>query len=166
MGRQPVTYIPIGIIHSGHRLRDKTPIQPIFAQEFCGRAEIHAEFADGLRDIEAFSHIYLVFHIHQADPARLIVKPFLQDKEHGVFATRAPCRPNPIGLSIVELIKREGNALHFRGCDILDGTPLLDIKPYTKRFDCVATTHNGWHDQVDEKTARQRGKRADQGEAP
>jgi tRNA-Thr(GGU) m(6)t(6)A37 methyltransferase TsaA len=90
---------------------------------------------------------------------KLIVKPFLQDVERGVFATRAPSRPNMIGLSIVELVRREGNVLYLDGVDILDGTPLLDIKPYIARFDCVQTFRNGWQDEVDEETARKRGKR-------
>jgi tRNA-Thr(GGU) m(6)t(6)A37 methyltransferase TsaA len=109
--------------------------------------------------LEGFSHIYLVYHLHRAGPAKLVVKPFLQDVERGVFATRAPCRPNAVGLSIVELIRRDGNILHLDAVDILDGTPLLDIKPYTAKFDGIVTTRNGWQDEVDGKTARQRGKR-------
>ena len=87
------------------------------------------------------------------------MKPFLQDVEHGVFATRAPCRPNAIGLSIVRLVRREGNILYLDGMDVLDGTPLLDIKPYTARFDHVETISNGWQDDVDEQTACRRGRR-------
>jgi tRNA (adenine37-N6)-methyltransferase len=94
-----------------------------------------------------------------SESVKLIVKPFLQDVERGVFATRAPSRPNMIGLSIVELVRREGNVLYLDGVDILDGTPLLDIKPYIARFDCVQTLRNGWQDEVDEETARKRGKR-------
>ncbi|MBN1140503.1 MAG: tRNA (N6-threonylcarbamoyladenosine(37)-N6)-methyltransferase TrmO [Deltaproteobacteria bacterium] len=163
MSLSPVSYRPIGIIHSAHQVKEKIPAQPIYAQECLGTAEILPEFLDGLRDIEEFSHIYLVFHLHEAGPPRLIVKPFLQPQDHGIFATRAPSRPNPIGLSIVELVKRVGNILHFRGCDILDGTPLLDIKPYTRRFDHIATQRNGWQDQVDDQTAGQRGLRDYQG---
>ena len=91
------------------------------------------------------------------------MKPFLQDKERGVFATRAPSRPNAIGLSIVELVRREGNILFLDGVDILDGTPLLDIKPYTAKFDRVETRRNGWQEEVDEETARQRRKRVYRG---
>ncbi|MFZ0960187.1 MAG: TrmO family methyltransferase [Terriglobia bacterium] len=87
------------------------------------------------------------------------MKPFLQDIERGVFSTRAPCRPNAVGLSIVELVRRDGNVLYLDGVDILDGTPLLDIKPYTAKFDLFRTTRNGWQDEVDEATARLRGKR-------
>jgi tRNA (adenine37-N6)-methyltransferase len=114
---------------------------------------------EGLHDLSGFSHIYLIYHFHQAPPVRLIVKPFLQDVEHGVFATRAPCRPNAIGLSVVELLSIDGNILHLDGVDILDGTPLLDIKPYTAKFDLHDSKKNGWQDEVDEKTAEKRGKR-------
>jgi tRNA (adenine37-N6)-methyltransferase len=154
-----VIYRPIGVIRSEHTRAEDTPIQPVFAAGCRGRAEIFPEFEAGLRDLEGFSHIYLLYHLHGAGPARLIVKPFLQDIEHGVFATRSPCRPNPIGLSIVTLERREGNVLYLDGVDVLDGTPLLDIKPYTARFDHIATLRNGWQDEVDDETARQRGKR-------
>ena len=152
-------FVPIGVVHSPHRRADETPIQPVYAAGCRGRAEIFPEFADGLRDLEGFSHIYLIYHLHQAAPAKLLVKPFLQDVEHGVFATRAPCRPNPIGLSIVKLERREDNILYLDSLDVLDGTPLLDIKPYCARFDCIQPTRNGWQDEVDETTARQRGTR-------
>ena len=105
------------------------------------------------------SHIYLIFCFHRASSPRLVVKPFLQDVERGVFSTRAPCRPNPVGLSIVRLLGREGNTLHISSVDILDGTPLLDIKPYSTRFDCIEGTRNGWQDEVNEEDARHRGRR-------
>jgi len=155
----PLVYVPIGIIRSEHVAAEETPIQPIFAKGCMGRAEIFSEFAEGLRDLDGFSHVYLIYHFHQAGPARLMVKPFFQDVEHGVFATRAPRRPSAIGLSVVELVRREGNVLHLDGVDILDGTPLLDIKPYTAKFDRIETTRNGWQDEVDGETARTRGKR-------
>ena len=154
-----IVYQPIGVIRSEHTKPGDTPVQPAYAKGCRGRAEVFAEYADGLRDLEGFSHVYLIYHLHRADPAKLIVKPFLQDMERGVFATRAPCRPNAIGLSIVELVRRVGNVLHLDGVDVLDGTPLLDIKPYTAKFDCIATTRNGWQDEVDDETARRRGKR-------
>jgi len=154
-----VTYRPIGVIRSGHTAAEQTPIQPVYAKGCKGRAEVLPEYEDGLRGLEGFSHIYLVYHFHQAGPAQLSVKPFLQDVEQGVFATRAPARPNAIGLSIVKLIRCEGNVLHLDGVDILDGTPLLDIKPYTARFDRIEGTRNGWQDTVDEETAQSRGKR-------
>ncbi len=159
MSGETIAYRPIGVIHSEHTTPEDTPAQPVYAQECLGRAEIIPEYADGLRDLEGFSHIYLVYHLHRAGPAKLVTKPFLQDVERGVFATRAPCRPNAIGLSIVELVRREGNVLHLKGVDVLDGTPLLDIKPYTAKFDRIEGTRNGWQDEVDDATARKRGQR-------
>ncbi len=154
-----VMCVPIGVIHSDHAEAGRTPIQPVYAKGCKGRIEVFPEYADGLRDIEGFSHLYLIYHFHRAEPARLIVKPFLQDVEHGLFATRAPCRPNAIGLSVVRLERRDGNLLYVDGVDILDGTPLLDIKPYTAKFDRFDTDRNGWQDDVDEGTARRRGRR-------
>ncbi len=157
---QGLTYSPIGIIHSEHTIAGKTPIQPIYAQGCKGQIEVFTEFAEGLRDLEGFSHIYLLYHFHQSSPQlKLIVKPFLQDIEHGVFATRAPCRPNAIGLSVVELERIEGRILHVNGVDILDGTPLLDIKPYTQKFDLFDVRQSGWQDEVDDKTVRKKEKR-------
>ena len=155
-----ISYEPIGVSRSKHTEPNETPIQPAYAKGCEGRAEVQPEFAGGLRDLDGFSHVYLLYHFHQAGPPRLIVKPFLQDVERGVFATRAPCRPNPIGLSVVRLVRREGNVLHLDGVDVLDGTPLLDIKPYTAKFDCIQTTQNGWQDEVDEETAWRRGTRS------
>jgi len=156
---RPVIYWPIGVIHSEHTVAEKTPIQPVYAQGCKGQVRIFEEFSAGLSDLEGFSHIYLLYHFHQASPARLLVKPFLQDAEHGVFATRAPCRPNAIGLSIVKLMRREGNILHVEDVDILDGTPLLDIKPYTSKFDLRDVKKSGWQDEVDEATEQKRGNR-------
>ncbi len=154
-----ITFKPIGVIRSEHVEARRTPIQPIYAKGCKGRVEIFPEFAEGLRDLNGFSHIYLIFHFNQAGPVQLIVKPFLQDIARGVFSTRAPCRPNGIGLSIVELIGREGNVLLVDGVDILDGTPLLDIKPYSARFDRLENTRNGWQDEVDEESAQGLGRR-------
>jgi tRNA-Thr(GGU) m(6)t(6)A37 methyltransferase TsaA len=154
-----ITYTPIGVIRSEHLRPQETPIQPVYAKGCEGRAEIFPEFAEGLRDLEGFSHVDLLYHFDRAGSAKLQVKPFLQDVVHGVFATRAPTRPNAIGLSIVELVRREGNVLFLDGMDILDGTPLLDIKPYTAKFDRFETSRNGWQDDVDEDTAQQRGRR-------
>jgi len=159
MNKTTVSYIPIGVIHSEHIAAEQTPIQPIYAKGCKGQAEIFPEFAAGLQDLDGFSHLYLIYHFDRAGSAKLMVRPFLQDVERGVFATRAPRRPNSIGLSIVELVCREGNMLHLDGLDILNGTPLLDIKPYTAKFDRIETTRNGWQDEVDEETARQRGRR-------
>jgi tRNA-Thr(GGU) m(6)t(6)A37 methyltransferase TsaA len=158
-----IPFKPIGVIRSGHHKSEETPIQPAFAKGCLGRAEVFPEFAEGLKDLGGFSHIYLIFHLHQAGPAKLVGRPFLQDREHGVFATRSPHRPNAIGLSIVELVRIEGNVLHLDRVDILDGTPLLDIKPYSAKFDCIRGTRNGWQDQVDDDTAQKRGRRGYRG---
>lgn len=163
MNPASVTFHPIGVIRSEHTSADATPIQPIYAADCIGRAEIYPEYADGLADLEGFSHLYLIYHLDRAEPARLRVKPYLQDVEHGIFATRAPCRPNPIGLSLVRLVRREGNLLHLAGVDVLDGTPLLDIKPYAPRYDRVANPRGGWTDEVDDKTAHRRGHRGYRG---
>jgi len=154
-----VIYRPIGVIYSEHTIPEKTPIQPVYARGCKGEVKIYPEFDEGLSDLDGFSHLYLIYHFHRAESPQLMIKPFLQDVMRGIFSTRAPRRPNAIGLSIVELIRREGNVLHLDGVDILNGTPLLDIKPYTAKFDFVQTTRNGWQDEVDEETARQRGKR-------
>ena len=154
-----IIYRPIGVIRSEHLIPQQTPIQPVYASGCEGRVEIFPEYADGLIDLEGFSHIYLIYCFHQAGTPKMKVKPFLEDVEHGVFATRAPCRPNAIGLSIVQLIRRDGNILHLDGVDILDGTPLLDIKPYTAKFDRIDTTRNGWQDAINAETAERLGRR-------
>ena len=159
MNKCEILYWTIGIIHSEHKVEDKTPVQPVYAKGCKGSVELFPEFAEGLRDLNEFSHIYLIYHFHKVQQVKLVVKPFLQDVYHGIFATRAPFRPNPIGLSVVELLSIEDNILHFDGADIIDGTPLLDIKPYTAKFDLHKTTKNGWQDNVDEQTAHKRGKR-------
>ena len=154
-----ITMRPIGVIHSNHHDAGHTPIQPYFADDCTGTAEIFGEYADGLADIEMYSHLYLLFHFNRAEGFRLRLKPYLEDVEHGVFATRSPFRPNGIGLSIVRLEGREGNVLRLGGVDILDGTPLLDIKPYTTMFDNVKTIRNGWHERVDPEELYRRGRR-------
>jgi len=159
MSEKVIAFKPIGVIRSEHVCARQTPIQPVYAKGCAGMVEVFPEFAEGLLDLEGFSHIYLIYHFDRADAPKLHVMPFLQDIERGIFSTRAPCRPNPIGLSVVELLKCEGNLLHFDGADILDGTPLLDIKPFTTKFDCAVPTRNGWQDEVDEVTAKNRGLR-------
>jgi tRNA-Thr(GGU) m(6)t(6)A37 methyltransferase TsaA len=154
-----IAYEPIGFVRSEHTRPDETPIQPTYATGHRGTVEVLPAYAEGLRDLEGFSHIYLVYHFHRAEGAKLLVTPFLQDFTRGVFATRAPCRPNPIGLSIVRLLDRQGNVLLVDDLDVLDGTPVLDIKPYVDRFDRIENTRSGWHDEVDPDTARRRGRR-------
>ena len=154
-----VTLRAIGVIHSPHTRAEETPIQPVYAQGCDGRAEVFSEYQEGLRDLDGFSHIYLIYHFHQTTAAQLIVKPFLDDSLRGVFATRAPNRPNPIGFSLVRLVAAEGNVLHLDDVDVLDGTPLLDIKPFVERFDSRIGVRSGWQEQVDPEAARARGRR-------
>lgn len=156
---QTIAYSPIGVIRSPHKVPEKTPIQPIFARGCRGRVVVLPEYVPGLSDLDGFSHIYLIYHFHKAGPLKLRVKPYLQDIDRGLFATRAPCRPNPIGISVVRLLRRRGRTLYVDGIDVLDGTPLLDIKPYTARFDRINTVRNGWQDEVDDSVARRRGRR-------
>lgn len=139
-----IVYRPIGVVHSPFRDVEGVPIQPAAAEGVCGTVEVYEEFAEGLKDLEGFSHIILLYHFHRAGEARLRVVPFLDSEERGVFATRAPSRPNAIGLSVVRLRGIEGNVLHVENVDIVDGTPLLDIKPYVKEFDHHEVQREGW----------------------
>ncbi len=139
-----ITYKPIGIIHSPFKEPKGTPIQPSAAEGIDGTVNIFPEYADGLSDIEGFSHIYLLYHFHLVEESKLKVIPFMDDHPHGVFSTRAPGRPNPIGISIVRLIRIEGNVLHIRDVDIVDATPILDIKPYVPEFDIRTVDETGW----------------------
>jgi len=135
---------PIGLIHTPFVEKPETPIQASFSQA-TGRLEVFPEFADGLDDIEGFSHIILIYLFHESSGFQLRVIPFLDDQLRGLFSTRFPSRPNPIGLSVVRLLKREGNFLDIEGVDMLNGTPLLDIKPYVEDFDVRLNTHSGWY---------------------
>jgi len=154
-----VAFQPIGIIRTPHRLAEQTPVQPIYARDCPGRAEILPAYREGLRDLDGFSHVLLLYSFHQAGPPLLTVIPFTGDRPCGVFATRHPQRPNPIGLSLVRLVRVEGGILHLLDVDMLDGTPLLDIKPFVPRFDLVDDARGGWTEAVDDATARQRGQR-------
>jgi tRNA-Thr(GGU) m(6)t(6)A37 methyltransferase TsaA len=135
---------PIGILHSPFTVKKQTPIQPTRSNA-SGFIEVFPEFEEGLQDLEGFSHIILLYIFHQSDTYTLRVKPFLDDQLRGLFATRYPCRPNPIGLSIVCLLARHKNTLDIEGVDVLDGTPLLDIKPYVPEFDVRTDVKAGWY---------------------
>jgi tRNA-Thr(GGU) m(6)t(6)A37 methyltransferase TsaA len=136
---------PIGFIHSPFTDKDKTPIQPTRSIA-SGYVKVFPEFIEGLLDLEGFSHIILLYVFHQSGGYTLRVKPFLDDQLHGLFATRYPNRPNPIGLSIVKLLARRENILDIDGVDMLDGTPLLDIKPYVPEFDNIySDARTGWY---------------------
>lgn len=156
---ETITFTPIGVMRSSHHEPRDTPIQPVFAPDCEGCIEVDPRYEEGLRDIEGFSHLIVLYHLHRAGAPQMTVRPFLEDREHGVFATRHPARPNAIGLSIVELVRREGATLHLRGVDILDGTPVLDIKPYVSRFDRPESVRDGWAGQVAESDAEKRGRR-------
>lgn len=125
----------IGIIHTKFKGDVRAPIQPYFNKDDRATVEIFSEFADGLADLEGFSHIYLIYYLDRAKEPKMKVVPYLDSEKHGVFATRSPNRPNPIGMSIVRLIAIDDNILTISGVDILDDTPLLDIKPYVDKFD-------------------------------
>ena len=134
----------IGIIHTNHTSKEEAPIQGAFHPDATGTVEIFPDYAEGLLDIELFSHLYLFYHFDRAEPGELIRHPFLDDAPHGIFATRHPCRPNGIGITVVRLTERSGNRLTVQGIDVLDGTPLLDVKPYVPRFDCHPEALEGW----------------------
>ncbi len=135
---------PIGSIHSPHEDIENMPIQPKGAVDVEGKISIHPPYVEGLKDIEGFSHIYLIYPFHKAARTSLRVTPFMDTKERGVFATRSPLRPNHIGISIVRLVRREGAVLFVKDIDILNGTPLWDIKPYIENFDRVEGSVSGW----------------------
>ena len=153
-----IVYRPIGILHTPFRDLAGMPIQPTGEASAPGTARIFPSFADGLKDLEGFSHIILLYHMHQVQRTDLRVVPFLGSEAHGIFATRAPTRPNPIGLSVVRLLAIEDNVLHLANVDILDGTPLLDIKPYVPAFDRPKRARAGWLEVVQ---AEVRTRRAD-----
>jgi len=151
-------YRAIGVIHSPFAGVEGVPIQPASARGIGGTVELFAEFEDGLKDLTGFSHIILLYHFHRVGQARLTVTPFLDEEPHGIFATRAPTRPNPIGLSVVRLVGREGCTLYIEDVDVVDGTPLLDIKPYVPEFDHPPVERIGWLSPARDRIA---GKRAD-----
>ncbi len=141
---QEIQYRPIGIIHSPFQQPHGAPIQPRAAEGVQGTVEVFDEFKEGLADLDGFSHIILVYHLHLSDGYALKVKPFLDDTRRGLFATRAPRRPNPIGISVVPLRKIDGDTLYITNVDIIEGTPLLDIKPYVPEFDREVDIRVGW----------------------
>jgi tRNA-Thr(GGU) m(6)t(6)A37 methyltransferase TsaA len=136
----------IGVIHTTFLHANGAPIQAATACGAQGTVEIFPEFAEGLKDVAGFERLWLIFPLDRASAPQLIVRPYLDTEEHGIFATRAPARPNPIGLSAVRLLSMEGNHLVVADVDMLDGTPLLDIKPYVPAFDSFAATRIGWYE--------------------
>jgi tRNA (adenine37-N6)-methyltransferase len=139
-----LTYKPIGVVHSPFKEPKNVPIQAAASKGTAGTIEVYPQYVKGLKDLEGFSHLILLYHFHLAKNCSLIVKPFLDDKLHGIFACRSPARPNPIGISIVGLTGIENGTLHIQDVDIIDGTPLIDIKPYVPQFDCRKNVKIGW----------------------
>jgi tRNA (adenine37-N6)-methyltransferase len=138
------TFKRIGIIQTPFKMVSGMPVQSALAKGIKGTVVLDDEFADGLLDLDGFSHIILIYSFHQSTGYELHVVPFLDQRPHGIFATRAPKRPNKIGISVVKLIRVEGNILEFENADMLDGTPLLDIKPYIPEFDVHVVEKTGW----------------------
>lgn len=151
-----IVYQPIGIIASPHRNRSGMPIQTSGAKGIRGAITIFSEYGAGLKDLAGFSHIILLYHFHRTHKKALVVTPFLDDEPRGVFATRSPNHPNAIGLSIVRLLAVDGLQLAIEDVDILDGTPLLDIKPYVPAFDQCAPERVGWLEKAQRKARRHR----------
>lgn len=146
-------YQPIGIIRSPFKTLEGTPIQPVGGIGVKAEVEIFPDYIDGLQDLNGFSHIILLYHCHLSKACKLRIKPFLDDSARGLFATRAPARPNPIGLSVVRLIKIESAILYVQDVDIIDQTPLLDIKPFVPDFDVRDEVRIGWLEEKSKNAA-------------
>jgi tRNA-Thr(GGU) m(6)t(6)A37 methyltransferase TsaA len=153
-----ILFKPIGVIHSPFTDPQSMPVQPISENSAEGTVEIFTEYAAGLKDLDGFSHIVLLYHFHRSRAFSLSVIPFLDTEARGLFATRAPSRPNPIGISLVRLAGIDGCRLHVENIDVLDGTPLLDIKPHVPDFDCAPGARVGW---LEKAAAEMRRKVAD-----
>jgi tRNA-Thr(GGU) m(6)t(6)A37 methyltransferase TsaA len=139
-----ITLEPIGIIHSPHQKKEDIPIQGAFKPEGVGTVEVFDKYAEGLTDVEGFSHLLIIYYFHKSKGYSLLGKPYLEDKLHGIFAIRSPHRPNHLGVSVVKLIERKGNLLEIGEIDVFDKTPLLDIKPYVPKFDKRKDVRIGW----------------------
>ena len=135
---------PIGIIRSSFTTKEETPIQGAYSPDSKGQIEVFPEYEDGLKDIETFSHLIILYTFDRAGEVKLVRPTFLDDEPHGVFASRHPCRPGGIGLTVIRLTRRINNILEIRGIDVLDKTPLIDLKPYIPRFDCFPEANEGW----------------------
>ncbi|MEZ7196299.1 tRNA (N6-threonylcarbamoyladenosine(37)-N6)-methyltransferase TrmO [Pseudodesulfovibrio karagichevae] len=139
-----ITYRPIGFFHTPHKTTTGMPIQPSGAQGVKGTINILPEFREGIRDIEGFSHLIILYHLHEICGQELTVIPFLDQTPHGIFATRSPKRPNPLGLSVMALCGVSDEGIILNNVDVLDGTPVLDIKPYVPDFDVWPADRVGW----------------------
>jgi len=143
-----IEFQPIGVIHTPFTVLESMPIQPAGGDGVQGTVDVFEEYRAGLKDLDGFSHIILLYHFHHSREYRTHVVPFLDSQPRGVFATRAPRRPNPVGLSVVRLNRIEGGVVHIENVDILDGTPLIDIKPYVPEFDAQDDVRAGWLEHV------------------
>jgi len=143
----PVTFTPIGVVRTPFAEHEGMPIQTVAAHGVAGRIELDPAYEDALADLDGFTHLHLITYLHRTGGVSLRVTPYLDTVRRGVFATRSPKRPNPIGLSIVRLVRIEGAVIHIEEVDLLDGTPLLDIKPYVPPFDDRAEARYGWFEQ-------------------
>ena len=139
-----ITLKPIGVIHTPYKEPKGIPIQGVFERGVTGTVELFSEYREGLKDIDGFSHIILIYYFNRSREERLVGTPFLEDETRGIFAIRSPMRPNHIGFSIVKLESVENNVIAFSEVDMLDSTPLLDIKPYVSYFDSRENVRNGW----------------------
>jgi tRNA-Thr(GGU) m(6)t(6)A37 methyltransferase TsaA len=155
---ETIEYRAIGRVRSPHRETDGMPIQPSRARGVRGTVEIDPRYEQGLKDLDGFSHVILLCHLHRARPFRLAVVPFLDTVERGLFATRSPSRPNPIGLSVVRLVAVDGPRLEVEDLDLLDGTPVLDIKPYVPEFDGRVEVRLGWLEEARRREAESDGR--------
>ena len=150
-----MNFHPIGYAKTPFEEVDNVPLQSAGISSEIAELVIHEEYVQGLDDLDGFSHIYVLFHIHKAKGVALKVKPFLDTQDRGIFATRSPTRPNPIGLSIVEIDHIEGQRIFVKGIDLLNDTPIIDIKPYIQSFDNIKGTKDGWYEQgLDPKQTR------------
>jgi tRNA-Thr(GGU) m(6)t(6)A37 methyltransferase TsaA len=156
---EQIIFRPIGVIHSPHKEMSEIPIQPVFCNNIEGTVVVDTDFIDGLEGLQGFSHIYLFYFFHGSHNTRLRVRPYLSEQEHGIFATRAPHRPNKLGMSLVRLEGIEKNILSVKDIDVLDNTPLLDVKPYIKRFDSRENVRSGWQDDISDDMAYIKGVR-------
>ena len=141
---ETITLSRLGLIHTPFTTLAGMPIQSVGAKGIAGWIELDPRYADGLRDLDGFEYIHLIYHLHQMSEAKLIVMPFLDNTPRGVFATRSPKRPNALGLSVVRLVGVNGTRVDIEDVDMMDGTPLLDIKPYVPAFDVRTTKRIGW----------------------
>lgn len=147
---------PIGIIRTPFKTLTEMPIQPAGGQGITGEVEIFAEYQEGLKDLDGFSHLILIYQFHASTGFKLQVVPYMDTVKRGLFSTRAPKRPNPIGLSVVQLKSIENNILKIEDIDILNETPLLDIKPYVPEFDQPANFKTGWLETAKQNVARKK----------